>query len=109
MPALKTLHVRITLRRGALSRSYTEQVDLDDEREMWEEWTTNGANPHLEGVTFEQYHSPLDISEKKVNDLNGRHFIFGFLESLYQSDRCPSFLFDNSDEGKVEVLWNASL
>lgn len=106
---LKTLHVRITARKGKQSYSYTESVDLEDEREMWEEWTTNGANPQLERFTFEQYHSPLKINQTEVALFNGNHFIFGFMECLGQGENCPPFLREINDEETVEVIWNADL
>lgn len=105
---LKTLYVKITARKDGRSHSYAEEVDLDDEREYWTEVTTNGANPHLEGQTFEDHHKPVKFPIKKMGDFNGKHFVFGFLEGLWQSDHCPTFLRE-ADDMVVEVFWNAGL
>jgi hypothetical protein len=103
---LKTLHVRITGCNDTKVQSYSEQVDLDEQHEMWEEWVTNGANPDLEKMTFEHFHREVEFPLNQLNQYNGSHFIFGFLESLWQSDNCPSFMYDDSLTFEVEVTWN---
>jgi hypothetical protein len=107
---LNTLYVRITAKTEFDTCSYTKEVNLADELEMWNEWTTNGANPRLEGVSFDQYYKPVNFALSLMREFNGKHFIFGYLEALMQSDDCPPFIFEAADEAtSIEVLWNADL
>ncbi|WCK57252.1 hypothetical protein PP175_29110 (plasmid) [Aneurinibacillus sp. Ricciae_BoGa-3] len=43
---------------------------------------------------------PGEFDGDKIEDYNGKHFIYGYMESLTQSDRCPSFLYDSLVEIK---------
>ncbi|PLS19103.1 hypothetical protein CVD28_01465 [Bacillus sp. M6-12] len=46
---------------------------------------------------------------EEIESHNGKHYIYGYLEGLYQSDRCPHFLYDAEiKQITVEVLKEVS-
>ena len=88
-------------------QTYSEDV-YEEEKEYWNEISTNGANKELEGKTFEWWTRPLKkfkmIDSEKYNTKNDNaHFIFGFLECFGQSDDVPEWMMENSNELWVEV------
>ena len=44
-----------------------------------------------------------EFTDGEVESLNGEHFLFGFLESLGQSDKCPENLFNSDKPLKYKV------
>lgn len=52
---------------------------------------------------IEEYFANGEFEDDEINDLNGKHFLFGFIESLYQSRRCPQNLILNSGDIKYKV------
>lgn len=94
--------ISVTIRAG--KRSYIEEIDMEVQKEMWNEWTTNGANPDLEKMTFEDFHRPIKFiwKDRKEDQYNGNHFIYGWLECFCQSDDVPEWMRE-SKEMEVEV------
>ena len=85
-----TVHVR------AEGKTYSVPVDLVEYREYFDELQSNGGNPHLANTTFEQYMAPVKtppvFSLRDLTLFNGTHFLFGWVESLFQSKECPHFI-----------------
>lgn len=85
-------------------RTFSDEIDLQEEKLHFNECVSNGANPHLEKITFEHYIRPIkgrlnDLD--KYNQLNSEaHFIFGYFECLFQSDNCPQWI-SKDDEFEV--------
>ena len=73
-------------------REFSEEIDLAEVREHYAECVANGANPHLEKISFEQYTCPAMGKIVAMDSFNGKHFIFGHLETLFQSDQCPQWI-----------------
>lgn len=70
--------------------------DYDD---LFDEWLTNGANEHTLEYWIKYWRTGI-ISEQDLKEQNT--FVYGFLESLEQSNEWPSWLGDFS----VEVVKN---
>lgn len=50
-----------------------------------------------EGKVFaDKYFTTGEFTDEWLEENNGKHFLFGYLESLCQSDECPGFLFNNN-------------
>ena len=81
-------------------RRYEEEIDVTDIKEHFEECQGNGANPHLEKLSFKEYTKPVTDVLSNVHKYNGNHFIFGYLECLFQSDHCPRWI-ENEDTFEV--------
>lgn len=100
---------RVTVRVSAGGRSVSQDLDLVEEREYFDELKSNGANPGLTDVTFEQWLAPICtpdvLSLRELAEYNGNHFIYGHIESLMQSDSCPRFVRE-AERVKIEVLWS---
>ena len=100
---------RVTVRVSAGGRSFSEDINLAEYRECFDELKSNGANPDLADVTFEQWVAPIRtpdvLSLKELAEYNGKHFLYGFIENLAQSDVCPQFVRE-SERVKVEVTWS---
>jgi hypothetical protein len=103
------MKIRVTITTSS-ERQLVLLVDEESYREYYQELTTNGANPRMVGVSFEGYMRPLKVDEAGLEALNhGRppHFLFGFIESFYQSDEMPqSWWEDNVQVVSYEVTWS---
>lgn len=75
-------------------RTYSEKLDMKEEKEKWNEWVTNGANPHLEKMKFEHYYRPIKCTFDTIEKYNGDHFIFGWHECFIQSDDISGWMYD---------------
>jgi hypothetical protein len=56
-----------------------------------------GFYEYLEGEEAEGI-NPIEIRYSdidSVNSVNGKNGVYGYLEGLFQSDRCPSFLYES--------------
>lgn len=96
------------------SRGVWWEVEQSSIREHFDECKGNGANPHLNDVTFEQYIRPLaPFNADNIDKYNGTdHFIFGEFETRGQSDSGPGqFLYpqfaepETIDPTIIEVRW----
>lgn len=103
------INIKITITCG--NRSYSEILDeseMNDIREHFDECKTNGANPHMKDLTFEENIKPIpETSMERLKDFSGNHFIFGWMECILQSDRAPHCLWAYNDEDttfKVEHI-----
>jgi hypothetical protein len=65
---------------------------IEDETEYAEDLIEAGCNGFDEKNIYE-YFKEGKFTDKDVDALNGKHFLFGFLEALYQSERCPDILY----------------
>lgn len=99
----------IILREG--NRKYSETISGCEYREVQEhfcECQTNGANPHLENMTFEEFTRPLEpfkSTRSGLEQYNGNHYIYGWMECFSQSDEVP-FWIQESTELTIEVKEN---
>lgn len=50
-----------------------------------------------------RYFASGEFTDEEIADLNGSHYIFGFLEAFGQSDRCPSFLYNYNGKLRYKV------
>lgn len=86
--ALKPIVRKITITGEDFSISFTE-----DQTEYAQDLINAKSNGFNEENIYE-YFKEGKFTDEEVNALNGKHFLFGFLEALYQSERCPDFLYN---------------
>ena len=77
--------VKVEIRCG--DRFAGEYVNLDEERKHFDECAHQ--------ITFEYWTRPITAIE--IGKLLGNHFVFGYLESLFQSDHSPSFFLEENN------------
>ena len=87
--------------------TYTEDV-TEDQKESFEECSTNGANPWLNN--FKRYTRSLiefELKTKLIEQYNttdkNAHFIFGWCECFFQSDNAPNWMYESEECLKIEV------
>ena len=102
------MKIRVTI-TTANEHQLVLPVDEASYREYYEELTTNGANPRMNGVSFEEYMQPVKVDEQGLEAINHQphgHFLFGFIESFFQSDEMPpSWWEKNVQIISYEVTW----
>lgn len=79
---------KITITGEDFSISFAE-----DQTEYAQDLINVKSNGFNEENIYE-YFKEGKFTDEEVNTLNGKHFLFGFLEALYQSERCPDFLYN---------------
>jgi hypothetical protein len=98
--------MKVTVKITSGKRSYSEDV-TKEQKEYFQEISTNGANKDVEGRTFEWWTRPVKIKSDELEKFNVRgedaHFIFGWFESFAQSDNVPDWIY-LAEELDVEVL-----
>jgi hypothetical protein len=89
---------KITIAIFDRKHDYRENIEGNDYDALFndfKECQDNGANPILEKMTFEEWTQPL-VQIKWCNErlarLNGKHFIFGWLECFAQSDKMTDWM-----------------
>lgn len=105
MSEKKKIIVRITDGK----HTYEEDV-TEDQKEYYGEISTNGANPEMNDVSFEQWTRPVKenlMEDNSLDKYNTRdkscHFIFGWMECFSQGDDVPEWMHD-AKELTIEVL-----
>lgn len=89
-------------------QTYEEDV-TKEQREHYNECISNGANKHLEKITFKHYTRPIretlmKNSLDKYNRCNrNAHFIFGWMEAFSQGDDVADWM-RNPKELFIEVI-----
>lgn len=78
-------------------------VDLESMREHFDECQSNGANPDMEGLTFEEWIAEVSFPSNGIPN-DPRHFLFGWLEAYAQSGETPMWLHE-TPLVMVEVRW----
>ncbi|MFW6029483.1 MAG: hypothetical protein ACOCRO_04435 [Halanaerobiales bacterium] len=83
----------------------TKYTEIEDYSDLIHEWITNCSNVTKKAVLSTIREGIFDIHEVKTSDV-----AYGFLESLWQSDRCPLFIMEDENLTiKVDVLVNEYL
>lgn len=79
----------VTIKSQTSPITWSEQIE-DWYREYFSELQTNGANPHIEKVTWEHWTRPVVFPLSDGGQFNERdentHFIFGYIEALAQGE-----------------------
>lgn len=104
-------NIKITISNG--KKGYSDTIPyLGDEKKYYDELVSNGANPDIEKIKYEQFVAPLEYQIRsskdfsKLQDKYPCHFIFGYLECLSQSDECPVWLYlDENCNLDIKVEW----
>lgn len=68
-------------------------------KEEFGEWISDCGMSESE---VNDYFRSISCNESEISNFNGNHFIFGWIESLYQSDNCPMFFSDELVDIQVE-------
>lgn len=61
--------------------TFLEEINIDEEKEHFDECVKNGANPHLEKITFEHYSRPVKDTLSNIHKYKGR-YLCSTLQSL---------------------------
>lgn len=77
-------------------REYKEDV-TDEAKEHFDECVSNGANPHLVKLGWDEWTKEIIVNKRQLEDLNGKHFLFGWIESFMQSDDCPDWMHNDTN------------
>ena len=51
---------------------------------------------------------PVKVTDENLHIVNGNHFLFGWLEGIFQSDCSPAFCLEEFNKGheyEYEVTW----
>lgn len=75
---------------------YFEHLDLDDELEMYREQEYPRPVDDVDDAGFQHYIRPVSVTD--VRSLNGNHTMYGWFESLSQSDHAPQFLWEDGEK-----------
>jgi hypothetical protein len=67
---------------------YWEEVDITYHYELMKQIKNEDE--------VKEFFKPGVFDGKHLSQYDGRHFIYGFMESFLQSDRCPTFLYDGN-------------
>lgn len=97
--------MKVIVKVSAGKRSYSEDV-TDEQKEYFQEISTNGANPKMEDKTLEWWVRPIKCKASEVDKYNSgddSHFIFGWFECFAQSDNVPQWVYD-AEELELEVV-----
>ena len=89
---MNRLFVEITKGKRAYKEDVTEEA-----REYFDECVSNGANSHLMKLGWDEWTKEIIIIHREMDELNGKHFLFGWLESFFQSDNVPSWMWETKD------------
>lgn len=82
--------IRVSIKNG--KNEFVENIfgeDLQEYFDYFKELQTNGANPELEKMTIDEWFCPVKFCLKDIDEFSGKHFIFGFIECLLQSENRP--------------------
>ena len=99
--------ITVTIRDD--KHEYSEIIkdeDFNNLMEEFEECKRNGANPLLSNLTFKEYTktvTDLTFNSKRMAELNGIHFIYGWIESFFQSKDIMEWMSLN-DNIKIDVF-----
>lgn len=95
---MKPIKVMVTVKTEKYSYSviedYTEYAE--DLIDCNNEFTSTGVKMTEDNI--EDYFKEGTFKDSEIEVLNGDHFLFGFVESLAQSDSCPEFIRNRNEE-----------
>ena len=100
--------IRITIKAG--KKEISEILDTDDIQEIkenFDECRGNGSNTWLENIDFDFYTRSLEINVDRLGEVNGgenAHFIFGYIENLWQSDYSPAMWFHGLSDSEMTII-----
>jgi hypothetical protein len=84
--------------------------ELQEQIDYFEECQTNGSNPWMKDLTFEQYTRPIECSIGDIDQFNATdsnsHIIFGWFESFCQSENAPIWIGEQGGWIRVEYTGN---
>lgn len=93
---------QVVIKFSIFNNKGSRYTEIENYTDMIHEWITNGANGSKEDVLSNIREGTYGIHELSTSDI-----AYGFLESLWQSDRCPRFIMEDENLTiKVETLVN---
>lgn len=76
-------------------------------------WEVEDYSDHYDDIVYEigeekagEYFRAGEFTKDFVDKCNGKHFLYGYFERLFQSDYCPLYLFEGAEIKKVVVEEN---
>lgn len=89
---MRRLIVSITSGKRECKEDVTEET-----KEHFDECVSNGVNPHLVKLGWDEWIREVIIKHRDIDQLNGKHFLYGWVESFLQSDDVPAWVWDAKD------------
>lgn len=80
---------------------FEQDIDEDGEREFFDD-------QNLVGLTFDDWSRPLNFVVNKdadpIEELKGKHFVYEFMNSFFETDEFPDWVYEVKDGYRVIVL-----
>lgn len=81
---------------------FEQEIDTEGERAFFEEQA-------IEGLTFDDWARPLNFEVNKdsdpIEELKGKHFVHEFMNSFFETDEFPDWVYEVKDGYRVIVLY----
>lgn len=100
---IKPIEVKVTIIGDTFSFSFTEEY-TDYAQDLVECGNKfHKTNTPMTEENIYDYFAAGEFTDQEIEDLNGNHFLFGFLETLGQSNRFPEVLHTYQGELTYKV------
>ena len=96
------INIMPIVRKVTITGNNFEFSFIEDQTEYAIDLIEAGCNG-LDETNVYDYFSEGEFKDEEVNELNGKHFLFGFLEALDQSERCPDTLHTYKGKLKFKI------
>jgi hypothetical protein len=81
---------------------FEQEIDAEGERAIFEE-------KEIDGLTFHDWARPLNfdvnIDSDPIEELKGKHFVYDFMNSFFETDEFPDWVYEVKDGYRVIVLY----
>lgn len=91
---LKAIKTKITIIGDGFEFSFTEDYTEYAKDLIKCNNVFSDTNEPITRENIRRYFKDSEFKDKDIEKLNGNHFLYGFLESLGQSEECPEVLFN---------------
>lgn len=93
----KEIRVKVSIKTEDQEASFIEDY-TDYAKDLIDYGNSFGDGRKMSDENILEFFSNGAFLGKDIEDTNGNHFIYGFVEALTQSERCPEFLFAQEKE-----------
>lgn len=86
-------------------KTYTEVLNLREEKAYYA-LIKKGAYPEIDkNIFWKTWTKKIVIkNDEQLKKYRGKHFIYGFMEALSQSEECPGFIYAHKGDLQIKVL-----
>src|ERR1035437_1296094 len=87
------------------TKTYSERLNYKEYEEEFKKAKSNGSNQELENINFLDYCKEVvfEWNDKNLQEFNGNHLIYGYLECLDQSDDIPIWIVE-AEENEEKLM-----